>query len=56
MPLVNTLADHQAYVTASTNKARSFGPVYPLDLPTSPSLGFSSSNIVAAHGVLGGGV
>ena len=27
-------------------------PIYPLDSPTSPSVGFSSSNIVAAHGVL----
>jgi hypothetical protein len=48
----HNLADHEAYVTASTNKARSFGPIYPVDSPAYPSVGFSSSNIVAAHGVL----
>ena len=48
----HNLADHEAYVTASTNKARSFGPINPVDSPIYPSVGFSSSNIVAAHGVL----
>jgi hypothetical protein len=48
----HNLADHEAYVTASTTKARSFGPVYPVDSPTYPSQGFGSSNIVAAHGEL----
>ena len=48
----HNLADHEAWVTASTNKARSFGAIYPIDSPTYPSEGFSSSNIVAAHGVL----
>jgi hypothetical protein len=48
----HNLADHEAYVTASTNKAQSFGPIYPVDSPTYPSQGFGSSNIVAAHGEL----
>ena len=48
----HNLADHEAYVTSSTNKARSFGPIYPVDTPSYPSQGFGSSNIVAAHGVL----
>lgn len=48
----HNLANHEGYVTASTNKAASFGPIYPIDSPTYPSEGFSSSNIVAAHGVL----
>ena len=48
----HNLASHEGYVTASTIKAKSFGPIYPIDSPTYPSEGFSSSNIVAAHGVL----
>ena len=48
----HNLANHEGWVTASTNKAASFGAIYPIDSPTYPSEGFSSSNIVAAHGVL----
>ena len=48
----HNLANHEGYVTASTNKAGSFGAIFPIDSPTYPSEGFSSSNIVAAHGVL----
>lgn len=40
----------QRFVTASTNKARSFGPVFPIDSADSPQSG--SATIAAAHGLL----
>jgi len=49
----HNIVDHDGYVTASTNDARSFGPVYPTDSPTYPhDPAVFGGNIAAAHGVL----
>ena len=48
----HNIADHEGFITASTNKAKSFGPIYAIDSPAFPTGGFGG-NIAAAHGVLG---
>ena len=49
----HNIVDHDGYVTASTNDARSFGPVYPTDSPTYPhdSTVFGG-NVAASHGIV----
>ena len=47
----HNIVDHEGFITASTNKAQSFGPVYALDSPDAPWGGFGG-NIAAAHGIL----
>jgi hypothetical protein len=41
--------DHQRFVTVSTDKAQSFGPIYAVDSPSYPQM--SSGTIAAAKGV-----
>jgi hypothetical protein len=49
----HNISDHVSYITASTNDARSFGPVYPTDTPTYPDdAGTFGGNLAAAHGIL----
>jgi len=47
----HNIADHEGFVTASTNSAQSFGPIYAIDSPAYPQSGFGG-NIAAAHGTL----
>ncbi|MGF7238534.1 MAG: sialidase family protein [Frankia sp.] len=47
----HNIADHEGFITASTNEARSFGPLYAIDSPTYPTGGFGG-NIAAGHGVV----
>jgi len=49
----HNIVDHDGYVTASTNDARSFGPVYPTDSQTYPhdSQTFGG-NVAASHGIV----
>jgi hypothetical protein len=49
----HNLIDHEGFVTASTNEARSFGPIYAVDSPDYPSGGLFGGTIAAARGVLG---
>jgi hypothetical protein len=44
------IVDHERFVTASTNHAQSFGPIYAVDSPAYPEVG--GSTVAAAHGVL----
>ena len=46
----NLGSPRERFVTASTNKAKSFGPVYPVDSPEYPQSG--GGTISSAHGVL----
>ena len=48
----HNIADHEGFVTASTNDGQSFGTIYAIDSPTYPSGGLFGGNIAAAHGVL----
>jgi hypothetical protein len=48
----HNIADHEGFVTASTNEAQSFGPIYAIDSPAYPSGGLFGSTIAAAHGTL----
>jgi hypothetical protein len=45
------ILDHERFVTASTTKGDSWGPIYAVDSPTFPQSGFAS-NIAAKNGVL----
>jgi hypothetical protein len=47
----HNIVDHQGFVTASTNNAKSFGKIYAIDSPDAPWGGFGG-NIAAAHGIL----
>jgi hypothetical protein len=49
----HNIEDHDGYITASTNDARSFGLVYPTDSPTYPhdSKTFGG-NVAASHGIV----
>ena len=47
----HNIVDHEGFITASTNNAKSFGPIYALDSPDAPWGGFGG-NIAAAHGIL----
>ncbi len=45
--------NHEQFITASTNKAQSFGTIYAVDSPTYPEANNTrGSNIDAAHGVV----
>ena len=46
------IADHERFVTASTDGGQSFGTIYAVDSPTYPSGGLPSGTIAAANGVL----
>jgi hypothetical protein len=46
------IADHERFVTASTNGGQSFGTIYAVDSPTYPSGGLPSGTIAAANGVV----
>jgi BNR/Asp-box repeat len=46
------IADHERFVTASTNGGQSFGTIYAVDSPAYPQAPTSASNIVAANGLL----
>lgn len=46
------IADHERFVTASSNGGQSFGTIYAVDSPTYPQAPTSASNIVAANGLL----
>lgn len=49
----HNIVDHDGYVTASTNDARSFGSVYPTDSPTYPHDSNSfGGKVAAAHGIV----
>jgi hypothetical protein len=48
----HNIADHEAFVTASTDEAHSFGPIYAVDSPDYPSAGLSGGTFSAANGVL----
>ncbi len=48
----HNIADHEGFVTASTNEAESFGPIYAIDSPAYPSGGLFGGTIAAAHGML----
>ena len=49
----HNIVDHDGYVTASTNDARSFGPVYPTDSPTYPhDSNVFGGNVAASHGIV----
>jgi hypothetical protein len=45
------ILDHERFVTASTNKGDSWGPIYAIDSPAYPQSGFAS-NIAVQNGVL----
>ncbi len=47
----HNIVDHEGFITASTNNAKSFGPISALDSPDAPWGGFGG-NIAAAHGIL----
>ena len=47
----HNIVDHEGFVTASTNRAKSFGTIYALDSPDAPWGGFGG-NIAAARGLL----
>lgn len=49
----HNIADHEPFVTASLDEARSFGPIYAVDSPAYPSGGLFGGTIAAAHGMLG---
>jgi len=46
------IADHERFITASTNRGQSFGTIYAVDSPTYPSGGLPSGTIAAANGVV----
>jgi hypothetical protein len=46
------IADHERFVTASTDGGQSFGTIYAVDSPTYPSGGLPSGTIAVANGVL----
>src|SRR5262249_2157807 len=46
------IADHERFVTASTDGGQSFGTIYAVDSPDYPSGGLPSGTIAAAHGML----
>jgi hypothetical protein len=46
------ILDHERFVTASTNKGDSWGPIYAIDSPTYPQGGNGGSNIAVQNGVL----
>jgi hypothetical protein len=46
------IADHERFVTASTNGGKSFRTIYAVDSPKYPSGGLSGGTIAAAHGAL----
>jgi hypothetical protein len=48
----HNIADHEGFVTASTNEARSFGPIYAIDSPAYPSGGLFGGTIAAEGGML----
>ncbi len=48
----HNIADHEGFVTASTNGDQSFGTIYAIDSPSYPSGGLFGGNIAAAHGEL----
>lgn len=48
----HNIADHEGFVTASTDEAQSFGTIYASDSPAYPSGGLGGSTIAAAHGQL----
>jgi hypothetical protein len=48
----HNIADHEPFVTASTDEAQSFGTIYAADSPAYPSGGMFGSTFAAAHGVL----
>jgi hypothetical protein len=54
----HNIADHEGFVTASTDEAHSFGTIYAIDSPSYPSTystgtGLFGGTIAAANGVLG---
>ena len=49
----HNIVDHDGYITASTNDAASFGPVYPTDSPTYPhDSNVFGGNVAASHGIV----
>ena len=46
------IADHERFVTASTDDGQTFGTIYAVDSPNYPSGGLSGGTIAAANGVL----
>lgn len=48
----HNIADHEGFVTASTDEARSFGPIHAIDSPSYPQGGLFGGTIAAAHGTL----
>ena len=48
----HNIADHEGFVTTSTNKAKSFGTIYAIDSPSYPLGGTGGGDIAAAQGVL----
>jgi hypothetical protein len=46
----HNISDHKGFVTASTDEAESFGPIYAMDSPDYPAGGFGG-NIAAARGI-----
>lgn len=48
----HNIADHEGFVTASTDEARSFGTIFAIDSPAEPSGGMFGSTLAAAHGTL----
>ena len=49
----HNIVDHDGYITASTNDARSFGPVYPTDSVTYPhDSHVFGGNVAASHGIV----
>lgn len=47
----HNIADHEGFITASTDEAHSFGPIHAVDSPDDP-VGGIGGNIAAAHGEL----
>jgi hypothetical protein len=48
----HNIADHEGFVTASTDEAQSFGTIYAIDSAAYPSGGLFGGHIAAANGVL----
>jgi hypothetical protein len=48
----HNIADHEGFVTASTDEAKSFGTIYAIDSPAYPGGGLFGSTMAASHGTL----
>jgi hypothetical protein len=48
----HNIADHEGFVTASTDEAQTFGTIYAIDSPAYPSGGMFGSTMAAAHGIV----